>query len=303
MLCLVVDRTVLGTTSTLRAKGTAMATIVVGRENTTDIEIYYEDHGSGQPVVLIAGYPLSGTSWEKQLEALLDAGYRVVTYDRRGFGQSGQPTTGYDYDTFAADLDGILTTLGLDDVVLVGHSMGTGEVGRYVRNYGPGRISKAVLVEPLEPYLLKTDDNPGGVDGTVFADTMAAVVRDRYVYFSDFYRNFFNVDEYLGTRVSDEVIRTSWNVAAAASPFASVACVVTWTTDFRDDVAKMAESGLPVMIVHGTHDRVLPIDSTARPLHKLLPLAEYLEIEGGPHGLIWTHADELNDALLTFLKS
>jgi non-heme chloroperoxidase len=280
-----------------------MPYVIVGQENSADIEIYYEDHGTGQPVVLIHGYPLSGDSWEKQLPPLLDAGHRVITYDRRGFGRSGRPTTGYDYDTFAADLEALLTALDLSDVVLVGFSMGTGEVGRYLGTYGPGRVAKAAFVAALEPYLLRTDDNPDGVDGRVFTDTAAAATKDRYAFFTGFYENFYNTDENLGTRVSEEVVRASWITAAGASAYASVAAIATWTTDFRGDVAKIAGHDIPVAIVHGTHDRTLPVDSTARPLRKLLPQAHYTEIEGAPHGMLWTHADEVNAALLAFLRA
>ncbi|GAA0703889.1 bromoperoxidase [Streptomyces malaysiensis subsp. malaysiensis] len=275
-----------------------MSYITVGRENSTDIDIYYEDHGSGQPVVLIHGYPLDGDSWEKQTEALLEAGYRVITYDRRGFGKSGRPTVGYDYDTFAADLNSLMETLDLTDTVLVGFSMGSGEVGRYLATYGSGRVAKAAFLASLEPFLLKTDDNPTGVDGSVFEGILEAVAKDRYAYFTDFYRDFYNLDENLGTRIGDDVVRAGWNTAAGASPHASSACVPTWTTDFRGDVAKI---DVPALILHGTSDRILPIDATGRPFRQAVPHADYTEIEGAPHGLLWTHSDEVNTALLTFL--
>ena len=275
-----------------------MPFITVGEENSAPVELYYEDHGTGQPVVLIHGYPLDGHSWEKQLPALLEAGYRVITYDRRGFGRSSQPTTGYDYDTFAADLDKVLTTLDLTDAVLVGFSMGTGEVGRYLGRYGSGRVAKAAFLASLEPFLLKTEDNPAGVDQAVFDGILEAVTKDRYAYFSDFYDSFYNLDETLGSRISEEAVRNSWNVAAGSSAHASVACVPTWITDFRADVAKI---DVPALILHGTGDRILPIESTGRPFHALLPSAEYVEIEGAPHGLLWTHAEEVTAALLSFL--
>ncbi|WP_406215450.1 alpha/beta fold hydrolase [Streptomyces canus] len=275
-----------------------MPYIVVGEENSASIELYYEDHGTGQPVVLIHGYPLDGHSWEKQVPVLLEAGHRVITYDRRGFGRSSQPTTGYDYDTFAADLDKVLTSLDLTDAVLVGFSMGTGEVGRYLGTYGSGRVAKAVFLASLEPFLLKTDDNPTGVDQAVFDGILDAVTKDRYAYFDAFYQDFYNLDETLGSRISEAAVRNSWNVAAGASAHASVACVPTWITDFRADVAKI---DVPSLIVHGTGDRILPIDSTGRPFHALLPSAEYVEIEGAPHGLLWTYAEEVNAALLSFL--
>jgi non-heme chloroperoxidase len=275
-----------------------MPYIAVGEENSAPIELYYEDHGTGQPVVLIHGYPLDGHSWEKQVPALLEAGHRVITYDRRGFGLSSQPTTGYDYDTFAADLDKVLTTLDLTDAVLVGFSMGTGEVGRYLGTYGSGRVAKAAFLASLEPFLLKTDDNPTGVDQSVFDGILEAVTKDRYAYFDAFYQDFYNLDETLGSRISEAAVRGSWNVAAGASAHASVACVPTWITDFRADVAKI---DVPALILHGTGDRILPIDATGRPFHALLPSAEYVEIEGAPHGLLWTHAEEVTSALLAFL--
>ncbi len=275
-----------------------MGHITVGQENSTDINLYYEDHGSGQPIVLIHGYPLDGHSWEKQIPALLGAGYRVITYDRRGFGQSSQPTVGYDYDTFAADLNTLLETLDLRDVILVGFSMGTGEVGRYLGTYGSARVAKAAFLASLEPFLLKTEDNPEGVDGSVFEGILEAVTKDRYAYFTDFYNAFYNTDENLGTRLSEEVVRANWNTAAGASWYASSAAVPTWTTDFRADIPKI---DVPTLIVHGTADRILPIESTGRPFHRALPQAEYVEIEGAPHGLLWTHAQEVTDALLAFL--
>jgi len=272
--------------------------ITVGTENSTDINLYYEDHGHGQAVVLIHGYPLDGHSWEKQSAALLATGYRVITYDRRGFGQSSQPTGGYDYDTFAADLDAVLDTLDLHDAVLVGFSMGTGEVARYLSVYGSKRVSKAAFFGSLQPYLLQTDDNPDGVPQAVFDGLLEAAGKDRYAFFTEFLNNFYNLDDTLGTRISAEAVRASWNVAAAASAFASTAAMPTWITDFRDDIGKI---DVPALIVHGTADNILPIDSTGRPFHRLLPEAEYVEIEGAPHGLLWTHATEVNEALLAFL--
>ncbi|MGH8963939.1 MAG: alpha/beta fold hydrolase [Actinomycetes bacterium] len=279
-----------------------MPYITVGQENTAEIRLHYTDRGTGQPVVLIHGYPLSGASWEKQEQALLDAGYRVITYDRRGFGQSSQPSVGYDYDTFADDLDKVLTTLDLTDVVLVGFSMGTGEVGRYLSRHGAARVAKAAFLASLEPYLLKTDDNPTGVPAEVFDGIQATAKADRYAWFTQFYNDFYNLDENLGTRISDEVVRASWNTAAGAGSKASWAVVPTWITDFRPDLSKVAETGVPALIVHGTADRILPIDATAREFTKRLPNAKYVEIEGAPHGFLWTHADEVTQALLDFLR-
>jgi non-heme chloroperoxidase len=278
-----------------------MSVITVGQENSTSIDLHYEDHGTGQPVVLIHGYPLDGTSWERQQRELLAAGYRVITYDRRGFGKSSQPTVGYDYDTFAADLDTVLTTLDLTDVVLVGFSMGTGEVGRYVAKYGTDRVAKVAFLAPLEPFLLKTDDNPTGVPQDVFDGIATAAEGDRFAWFTGFYENFYNLDENLGSRISQEAVTASWNTAVSSAPLAAYAVVPTWIEDFRGDVAKVRESGVPSIIVQGTEDRILPIDSSGRVFHEVFPESEYVEIEGAPHGFLWTHADEVNAALLGFL--
>jgi non-heme chloroperoxidase len=277
-----------------------MSHITVGHENSTEINLHYTDRGTGQPVVLIHGYPLDGASWEKQEDRLLDAGYRVITYDRRGFGNSSKTATGYDYDTFADDLDKVLTTLDLNDVVLVGFSMGTGEVGRYLARHGSGRVAKAVFLASLEPYLIKTDDNPTGVDQAVFDGILATARKDRYAWFTQFYNDFYNLDETLGSRISEEALRNSWNVAAGAGALASWAVVPTWGTDFRADIQKI---DVPALIVHGTADRILPIDATGREFAKRLPNARYVEIEGAPHGMLWTHGDEVSDLLVEFLAS
>lgn len=276
-----------------------MAYITVGHENTTDINLYYEDHGTGQPVVLIHGFPLDGHSWEKQAKVLLNAGYRVITYDRRGFGQSSQPTTGYDYDTFAADLRVLLETLDLRDVVLVGFSMGTGEVARYLSTYGSERVAKAVFLASLEPFLAKTDDNPSGAAPMDFFEGISRqAADDRYAYYTQFYDAFYNLGENLGTRISEEALRQSVAVAHSGGWYAAAAAPLTWPTDFRDDIPKI---DVPALIVHGTADNILPIDATGRPFHEALPSARYIEIEGAPHGMLWTHADEVNAALLEFL--
>ena len=279
-----------------------MPYITVGKEENAPVELYYEDHGSGQPVVLIHGYPLNGDSWEKQTAALLAAGYRVITYDRRGFGRSSKPTSGYDYDTFTADLDVLLRVLDLKDAILVGFSMGTGEVARYVAQYGTDRVAKIAFLGSLEPFLLKTDDNPTGLDPSVRDDLLKSATSDRYAWYENFFANFYNTDQYLGSRLSEAALRGSWNVASASAPYAASACVPTWFTDFREDVAKIAKLTLPILIMHGTADRILPIDATARPFHNLVPHATYVEIEGAPHGLLWTHAEEVNEALLSFIK-
>jgi non-heme chloroperoxidase len=276
-----------------------MPRITVGTQNTAPIEIHYEDHGSGQPVVLIHGYPLDGNSWERQERVLLAAGYRVITYDRRGFGRSSQPTVGYDYDTFAADLNALLEHLDLHDAVLGGFSMGSGEVVRYLGRYGSARVSKAMLIGTIPPFVLKRDDNPEGVNGQVFEDIKAAIASDRYAFFKDFFDNFYNVDVLSPDRISDQAWQASFNVAAGASPYASYACVDTWLTDFRDDLPKV---DVPTLVVHGTEDRTLPIAATADRLPALIADSRLVRVEGGPHNVAWTHPDEVNKALLEFLN-
>jgi len=275
-----------------------MAYIKVGTENSTDVELYYEDHGSGQAVVLIHGYPLNGNSWERQERDLLAHGYRVISYDRRGFGRSSQPTVGYDYDTFAADLNALIEHLDLSNMVLVGFSMGTGEVTRYLGTYGSGRVSKAALMGAIPPFLLKTDDNPECVDGSVFDGIRAAVVADRPAYFKSFLDDFYNVDVLGGKRISDQAWQASFNVAVAASPFAADACVPTWLTDFRADLPKI---DVPTLLVHGDADRILPFEATAKRLPGLIADLTFVVVEGGPHNIAWTHPEKVNAALKDFL--
>jgi non-heme chloroperoxidase len=275
-----------------------MPRVTVGHENGQPIEIHFEDHGTGDPVVLIHGYPLNGNSWERQERELLANGFRVITYDRRGWGRSSQPTVGYDYDTFAADLKSLLEHLDLNDLVLVGFSMGTGEVARYLGAYGSGRVRKAALFGAIPPFLLKTDDNPEGVDGAVFEAIKAAIVKDRYAYFKDFFDNFYNVDKLAPERIGEQAWQASFNVAAAGSPYASYACVDTWLTDFRPDLPKI---DVPVLVVHGTEDRILPFEATAARLPELIGDVTLVAVEGGPHNIGWTHPDEVNAALLEFV--
>ena len=275
-----------------------MPRITVGTENDAPIEIHYEDHGSGQPVVLIHGYPLNGNSWERQERELLAAGYRCVSYDRRGFGLSSQPTKGYDYDTFASDLSALIEHLDLRDVVLCGFSMGTGEVTRYLGSYGSARVSKAVLIGVIPPFLLKTEDNPEGVDGRVFEDIKAAVVKDRYAFFKAFFDDFYNVNTLGPDRISDQAWQASFNVAAGSSPYASYACVDTWLTDFREDLPRI---DIPTLVLHGTDDRTLPFAATAARLGDHISDVTIVPVEGGPHNIGWTHPEEVNAALLGFL--
>jgi non-heme chloroperoxidase len=275
-----------------------MGTIKVGQENSTSIGIYYEDLGSGQPVVLIHGYPLNGHSWEKQTKALLDAGYRVIAYDRRGWGQSSQPTTGIDYDTYAADLNELLEQIELTDIVLSGFSMGTGEVARYLGTYGSDRVEKAVMFGAIPPFLLKTDDNPEGVDGSVFEGIKEAAIKDRYAWFKQFFDDFYNVDKLAPDRISDQAWQASFNVACMGSAYSSYACVDNWLTDFRDDLSKI---DVPTLVVHGTEDRILPFDATAGRLSDLIDDVKVVPVEGGPHNIGWTHPEVVNPLFLAFL--
>ena len=275
-----------------------MPYVNVGKENSGNIDLYYEDHGSGKPVVLIHGYPLNGASWEKQVPALFDAGYRVITYDRRGFGKSSQPTTGYNYDTFAEDLHQLVTQLKLRDFALVGFSMGGGEVARYLGKYGSKDVSKAVIISGVPPFLLKTPDNPEGLDGSIFAGIQKAVAADRYAFFTEFFRNFYNTDLLLGKRVSEQVVQASWNLAASASPTASLACVPTWHEDFRKDVSRI---DVPTLVIHGDADRILPIGASGARTAKLIKGARQVVVKGGPHCITWTHAAEVNLELVNFL--
>ena len=275
-----------------------MPYVNVGKENSTDIELYYEDHGSGDPVVLIHGYPLNGASWEKQLPVLLAAGHRVITYDRRGFGKSSQPASGYNYDTFAEDLHKLVTKLKLKDFALVGFSMGGGEVARYIGKYGSKGVAKAVIIGGIPPFLLKTPDNPEGVDGSVFEGIQKAVAADRYAFFTEFFKNFYNTDVFLGKRISEQAVQASWNVAAAASPTASLACVPTWHEDFRKDLDRI---DVPTLVIHGEADRIVPFAAAGERTAKLIKDARLHMVKEGPHAVSWTHAEEVNSELVNFL--
>jgi non-heme chloroperoxidase len=275
-----------------------MPYIAVGTENSSTIELHYEDHGAGQPVVLIHGYPLNGNSWEKQIPVLVKAGHRVITYDRRGFGKSSQAGTGYNYDTFAEDLHKLIAHLGLHDFALVGFSMGGGEVARYIGKYGSKGVSKAVILSGVPPFLLKTADNPEGVDQSVFDGIEKAIVADRYAFFTEFFKNFYNTDVLLNKRVSEAALQASWNVAAGCSPAASLACVATWHEDFRKDVAKI---DVPTLVMHGDADRILPINAAGARTGKLIKGARMVVVKDGPHCISWTHADEVNTELVNFL--
>jgi non-heme chloroperoxidase len=276
-----------------------MAYVTVGMENTDPIELYYEDHGSGSPVVLIHGFPLNGRAWERQERALIAQGRRVITYDRRGFGKSSRPGTGYDYDTFAGDLDLLIKTLDLRDFDMAGHSMGGGEIARYLGKYGGERVRKAAIVSGIPPYLLKTPETPQGVPQEVFDQLAGGLTADRFAFFTEWNKNFYNTDQFLGNRVSAECVQDSWNSAVSASPAGAIACVPTWHTDFRADLRKI---DIPVLVLHGTEDRVLPFEACGPRTHEMIAGSEFVPIQGAPHGLCWTHADEVNNQLLRFFK-
>jgi non-heme chloroperoxidase len=281
------------------ARETNVPHITVGQENSGNIDLYYEDHGEGPAVVLVHGYPLSSRAWDKQVPVLLEAGHRVITYDRRGFGMSSQPAMGYDYDTFAADLNTLLTELDLTEVTLAGHSMGTGEVTRYLGTYGSARIARGVLISPIPPYFLQADDNPEGVPGGLFDGFVQSAKADGPAWMKGFLDNFYNMDVLGGTLVSDQAFQASWNVATAASATAAVACIRTWETDFRADLPKI---DVPMLVIQGDADRILPFPNTGKRLPALIKDMQLAVIDGGPHAIAWTHADQVNEALLTFLK-
>jgi len=276
----------------------AMPFVTVGRENSAAVRIYYEDHGSGPPVVLIHGYALNGQSWEKQETALLAAGHRVITYDRRGFGASSRPSTGYDFDTLAADLHVLLSRLDLRGVVLAGFAMGSGEIIRYLAAHGSERVRAAALVAPLLPFLLKTSDSPEGIDRSVFDGITARIAADRPAAMKDFMDRSYNMDLLGGGRVSDQAWQNSFYVAISASAHAALGCVTACQEDFRGD---LAEISIPILVIHGDQDRVLPYEATSRRLPALLDNARSAIIAGGPHAIIWTHANEVNQALLDFI--
>jgi non-heme chloroperoxidase len=274
-----------------------MPYVKVGEENSGHIKLHYEDYGAGEPIILIHGYPLSGRAWDKQVPVLLDAGHRVVTYDRRGFGDSSRPSTGYDYDTFASDLKMLIDELDLHEVTLVGHSMGTGEVTRYIGKYDSDRIARGVLVSPIPPFLLEADDNPDGLPGSLFEGFVESAKADTPAWMKGFLDNFYNMDQYAGKLVSPEAFASSLDLALDASAIAAVACIPTWETDFRGDLAKI---DVPLLVIQGDADRILPFPKTGKRLPDLID-CELVVIEGGPHAISWTHADQVNDALLQFI--
>lgn len=292
--------------------GIAMPNITAAHSHAGKVELYYEDHGIGTPVVLIHGYPLDARFWEKQIPALLATGHRAVAYDRRGFGRSTASPDGTDFDTFAADLNAVLEALDLIDAVLIGYGMGTGEVVRYLATYGAGRVSKAVLLAPLPPFLLQTEETPHGVGLAHFDEQIAQAHEDPIGYLTAFAGDMFafagaadasDASDPADAAAADAAIQSWTEAAATLSPRTCAAAIPTWITDFRADVAAVSRLDLPILILHGTADRILPIDATARPLRKLLPAATSVELADAPHGMPWTHADVVNRALVRFLLS
>ena len=275
-----------------------MPYITIGKENSGNIDLYYEDHGSGKPIILIHGWPVSSASWEKQVTVLLDAGYRVITYDRRGFGFSSKTWSGYDYDTLAEDLHKLILKLDLRDATIVGFSMGGGEVARYLGTYGPERVKKAVFISAVPPFLLNTPNNPAGVDKALFDQIQAGLVADRPAFLTKFFANFYNADLLKGKLISEQAMQLTWNIAVEASPRATYECVTAWLTDFRGDLTRIT---IPTLVIHGDADRICPFPVTGKRIHDAVKSSTLVVIREGPHGLIWTHAGEVNEALVEFL--
>jgi non-heme chloroperoxidase len=276
-----------------------MPFVTVGKENSADIKIHYEDYGSGKPVVLVHGYPLSGRAWEKQVPALLEAGYRVIMHDRRGFGQSSQPYSGYDPDTFADDLHKLVTHLELHDFSLGGHSMGGEEVARYLGKYGTENVTKAIFISAVTPYLRKASDNPEGLDSSIFEGIKKKMIEDRPATLKWFCEAFYNYETYKGKLVSEEAMLASWQIAVACSPKGALDCVDTWGIDFREDLKRI---NIPTLVIHGDADQIVPFPKAGQRMPEYVKNCKVVPIQGGPHGIAWTHADIVNRELLNFLS-
>ncbi|MGI4778846.1 MAG: alpha/beta fold hydrolase [Janthinobacterium lividum] len=277
-----------------------MPTITVADKGNPPVHLHYQDQGSGKPVVLIHGWPLSGRSWEAQVTALVEAGYRAITYDRRGFGESSQPWTGYDYDTLATDLNDLLTQLDLTDVTLVGFSMGGGEVARYIANHGTARVRRAVFAGAVPPYLYKSDDNPdGGLDDATIAQFEKSVKTDRLAFLEDFSKNFFSAG---GKLLVSEAQRVhAVRIAAFASPKGTLDCIAAFgRTDFRTDLTKI---DIPTLVIHGDSDAIVPLEVSGARTHAAIPGSVLTVVKGAPHGFNLSHAAEFNEGLLAFLAS
>jgi peroxiredoxin len=269
------------------------------KENSAKVNLYYEDYGNGQPIILIHGWPLSHRMWDTQIEILVEAGFRVIAYDRRGFGQSSKPFSGYDYNTMTRDLKDLIQVLNLKKVILCGFSMGGGEVARYIGKYGTTNVDKAILISAVTPFLKKTEDNKNAVDESVFQGMRGGIEKDRAGFFKDFGKNFVSYDE-LKDRVSLAQVELNWNIAMQASRKATLDCVDSFgLTDFREDLKAF---DIPTLIIHGDSDRIVPFEVSGKKAHKLIKNSELAIIKNGPHGLTFTHANELNSSILSFIK-
>jgi len=277
-----------------------MPYLTIDQENSHDIKLHYQDHGEGEALLFIHGYPFSGVAWEKQEAFFLKEGYRVITYDRRGFGLSSQPSTGYDWDTFAQDLDKLLTHLDLSSVTLIGHSMGSGEITRYASTFGLSRVSRVIYVSPIPPFVLKTEDNSDGVDKEVFEGFKSAIKSDRYAFISEFLKNFYSVDKLTGnSNISDEKLWADFQLASLSSPLAFYHCVDTWTSDFREDLYSLMD--VPSLVIHGDDDKILPYEITGKRLAEKIN-AELKTIKNGSHGIPWTHGEEICEMIQDFIQ-
>ncbi len=262
-------------------------------------KLYVKDWGAGRPVILLHGWPLSADSWDDQAMAIADAGFRAIAYDRRGFGRSEQPWSGYSYDTLADDLASVIEETGATDAAIVGFSMGGGEVARYLSRHGGKNVSQAALISSVVPYMLKTEDNPDGTDKATFDQMTEGIKKDRAAFFASFFKDFYGVG-YISQPVSDELLEASRNTAMEASLKATLACAEAFaTTDFRPDLASFT---VPTLIIHGTSDKTVPIDAAGRAAAKGIANAELIEYDGAPHGLFATHKEQLTADLLGFLR-
>ena len=276
-----------------------MAYLKVAKENSADVELYYEDRGSGTPVLLVHGWPLNGASWERQSAALLAAGFRVITYDRRGFGRSSKPYEGYNYDTLARDTATLIETLGLENLALFGFSMGGGEVARYMGKYNEGRVSRCGFISSIAPVLRKDGGNPEGVDPAVFEQIKGTIEEDRFDQLQGFLKLFYN-QTMLKHAVSQGKLDADFMVASQSGYSAMLFCVDAWLEDFREDVQQIQ---VPTLVIHGDSDQIVPFENSGARMPKLVPTAKLHVVKDGPHGLIWTHAAEVNTALLEFLNA
>jgi len=269
------------------------------KENGSSIKLYYEDYGKGKPIVLIHGWPLSHRMWDKQIESLVESGYRVIAYDRRGFGQSSKPYSGYNYNALAKDLKELISGLKLKEVVLAGFSMGGGEVARYIGNYGTELVKKAILIGAVTPYLLETEDNKNAVSGDVFRAMKNGIASDRAAFFEGFGKNFVSYED-LKNKVSLAQLRLNWNSAMNASRKATIDCVDAFGhTDFREDLKKF---DIPTLVIHGDNDKIVPLEVSGQKAISYLKQGELKVIKGGSHGLVFTHSEELNEGLIEFIS-